>query len=462
MNIFRSIKSLLTVWYLSVLAALLLFFATLGYFLLSNDLNRSLDSSLKHEATHLGNLVTLANGVISPPDENLFDFAAWSLDIALLFDKNGNLVRGWGQTVKFSDIEDPYNHASSGSGVFATVSQPDGDRLRLYAVPLREGPVIIGVIFVGRSTQEVSQVLSTLTTIQTIGGFAALVLAGVGGLFLANRALKPIDDITYAAQEISETDLSRRLDIHVDDELGGLARTLNQMIARLERAFIRQRQFTGDASHELRTPLSIIQAESSLALNKPRTVDDYRKSLELVKRESVHMSILIDRLLFLARSDAGQQKFDCELIDLTGLVVGIVSEIEPVCAEKGLTCSMKHAENTSVLGEVLSLRQLFFNLLDNAIRYTPAGGRVSVSVKQEDRFGIVTINDTGVGIPPEHLAHIFERFYRVDQSRSKSDGGSGLGLSISEEITGFFGGKIEVKSQIGIGSTFTVYLPLTE
>jgi heavy metal sensor kinase len=272
--------------------------------------------------------------------------------------------------------------------------------------------------------------------------------------------LKPVEQIARTAREIEESDLSRRIEVRSEDELGRLASTLNQMIGRLERAFGRQRQFTADASHELRTPLAVIQAESTLALRKERTEIDYRKSLELVSREAAHMSALVDKLLFLARSDTGKEQLNLEAVNLKELVNDLASEIAPLCQEKRLECKLDPLENQVVQGDKVELKQLFFNLLDNAIRYTPSGGIVSVSVERKGDTAVVAIRDSGIGIPEEHIPHIFERFYRVDEARSRAEGGTGLGLSICQHIAQVHGGRIEVESQVGQGSTFSVFLPL--
>jgi heavy metal sensor kinase len=287
-----------------------------------------------------------------------------------------------------------------------------------------------------------------------------IVLAGLGGLFLAGRVLKPVEQITRTAQKIEESDLSQRITVKNDDELGRLATTLNAMIERLEEAFNRQRQFTADASHELRTPLAIMQAEATLALSKERTEADYRKSLETISQESTYMSSVIGKLLFLARSDAGKEQLNFEDVDIKELLTGLSTNIEALAQDKGIKFSVDAQESLIVNGDKVKLRQLFINILENAVRYTPADGAVSVSLVKKDENALATISDTGVGIPPEHLPHIFERFYRVDKARSKADGGVGLGLAIAKYIAESHKGTIEVESQVGKGTTFYVSIPL--
>jgi signal transduction histidine kinase len=248
--------------------------------------------------------------------------------------------------------------------------------------------------------------------------------------------------------------------VQSEDELGRLATTLNQMIARLEMAFTRQRQFTADASHELRTPLAVIQAESTLSLRKERKEIDYRGSLELISREVTHMSALVDELLFLARSDSGKEQLNLEALNLKELLTELASGTEVLCQEKGLQFKLDLLENLVVKGDKVKLKQLFFNLLDNAVRYTRSGGIVSVSLVRKGENAVLAIRDSGIGIPEKYIPHIFERFYRVDKARSRAEGGVGLGLSICQHVAEVHGGRIEVESQVGQGSTFSVFLPI--
>ena len=248
--------------------------------------------------------------------------------------------------------------------------------------------------------------------------------------------------------------------MNTKDELGRLAATLNAMIGRLEKAFQRQKQFTSDASHELRAPLAVIEAESSLALQKERPPSDYRQSLETISQESKQMSSLIEQLLTLARADAGKEQWNFTDVNLGRAITNLSADVEVLCQEKGLSCQLGQIQDLVVKGDAARLRELFMNLLDNAIRYTPAPGTVSVSLHREGEMAIVAIKDTGVGIAAEDMPFIFERFYRVDKARSRAQGGTGLGLAICRYIAEAHGGKIEVESQVGVGSTFSVWLPL--
>jgi len=287
------------------------------------------------------------------------------------------------------------------------------------------------------------------------------VLAGAGGWFLAGRTLRPVERIADIARGIGESDLSRRIDVETDDELGRLAQTLNGMIARLEEAFIKQRQFVADASHELRTPLAVIRAESSLVLEKPRDQEQYQHSLELVSQEVDYMSEIVGKLLILARSDAGSEQLTVQDIDLAGLLAELGQDLEALAQEKGLALRFGQLDPLTVRGDRVRLRQLFMNLLDNALRYTPTGGSITGSLVRKDDVAVVSIGDTGIGIPAEHLPFIFDRFYRVDKVRTGGEGGTGLGLSIATSIAKMHGGSIEAESRVGAGTIFRVRLPLT-
>jgi len=376
-----------------------------------------------------------------------------------------------------SDV--PYNvemvqKAIDGTISFATVKTADCEQVRLCAVPFtRQGtplappeppPAVAdtqsAALVVARPMGDIEQALNGLVRTLIIAIPLTLVVAGGGGVFLATRALKPVDKIAKTAQKIEETDLTQRIEVDSKDELGRLATTLNQMIERLEKAFKRQQQFTSDASHELRTPLAVIQAESTLSLQKERNVSDYQQSLETISQEAARMSVVINQLLTLARADSGKERLVLEAVELGGLLRELGSEVEILCRDKGLNFQLGQLESLVVKGDRAKLEQLFLNLLDNAMKYTPSGGIISVSLRTEGQMAVAAVTDTGMGIPQEDLPFIFERFYRADKARSRADGGAGLGLAICRSIAEAHGGRIEVQSQVGKGSTFSVYLPL--
>ena len=448
MRFFKSIRTRLTIWYLVVIVVLLFIFSGVAYFTLDYNLYQNLDNSLLTRSTEL----ILSTSAIIAPQPN---------ELILSFDSNGNLLREYGLSIDPASIQGLIQQALLGQNTYLTTVAADNQGVRLYATSFRvpfTNQVL--VVVVGQLTTGITGVLATFRYVLLIAVVSVIVLAGIGGLFLASRVLKPVEQITQTAQKIEESDLSQRIAVKNDDELGRLASTLNDMIARLEEAFNRQRQFTADASHELRTPLAIMQAEATLALSKERTEADYKKSLETISQESTYMSSVIGKLLFLARSDAGKEQLNFEDVDLKDLITGLSTNVEAMAMDKGIKFTVDAHENLVVRGDKVKLRQLFINILENAVRYTPADGNISVSLVRKDDSALATISDTGIGIPPEHLPHIFERFYRVDKARSRSDGGVGLGMAIAKYIADSHSGKIEVASQVGKGTTFSVSIPL--
>jgi len=447
MKFFKSIRTRLTLWYLAIIVVLLLMFSSVAYFMLYYNLYNNLDNALQNRAN------SLSGATVVIPRSN---------ELLMSFDANGTMTQQIGGViVDTSKLSDMIKKAIAGQNTYLTATGTENQQVRLYATaffnPFNGQPV---VIVVGQTTTEITGVLHTFIYVMVFAMVGLIVLAGLGGLFLAERALKPVQQITKTARKIEGSDLSQRIDVKTDDELGRLAATLNEMIGRLEESFNRQRQFTADASHELRTPLAIMQAEATLALSKERTPDDYRKSLETISQESDYMSSVIGKLLFLARSDAGKEQLNFEGVDLKELITGLSANIEVLAQDKGIKFAVDAKEELTVNGDKVKLRQLFINILENAVRYTPADGHISVSLVKQESNAVVSITDTGISIPAEHLPHIFERFYRVDKARARADGGVGLGLAIAKIIAESHKGTIGVESEVGKGTTFTISLPL--
>ena len=288
-----------------------------------------------------------------------------------------------------------------------------------------------------------------------------LTASGVGYL-ISRRALSPVDSLTRTARTISGSNLSGRLELlHTGDELQRLSDTLNEMLNRIETAFLRVTQFTADASHELRTPLSLIRTEAEIALRKSRSEDEYRDALVHILKESETTAAMIERLLSLARADSGQNALQMRPIDLREIVLRTASEWRAfaIANDLGFTETVM-AGDLDVAGDKSALRQLLNILLDNAFKYTPRPGRIHLSLEEKDDRAILTVADTGIGIALADQARIFERFYRADQARNRELAGAGLGLAIAFWIVQQHHGSIEVKSMLGNGSTFVVELPL--
>jgi signal transduction histidine kinase len=278
----------------------------------------------------------------------------------------------------------------------------------------------------------------------------------LAGYFLADRAIAPIDSITRAARRISTEDLSARLNLaDTGDEVSRLTSTFNDMLARIEYGFQRERQFTLDASHELRTPLTAMQAILSLVREGTRPVQEYRQALDDLAGETDRLHGLVEDLLRLARGDR-HQAGELTRVDLSIMLCDVADSLRPLADAKGLSLRCDVPPTLMLMGDSDSLIRLFVNLLDNAIKFTEHGG-VTVTGKCEADLLTVEIADTGHGIAPEHLTRIFDRFYRVETSRSS--GGTGLGLAIARQIVQAHSGTIVAKSAVEQGTTITLQLP---
>ena len=287
-----------------------------------------------------------------------------------------------------------------------------------------------------------------------------LVLGLAGGWWVATRAIRPIEAISATAVKIAGGDLSQRINAaDTESELGRLAGVLNSTFARLDAAFTQQARFTSDASHELRTPVSVIISQTQTALSRERPSAEYREALEACQRAARRMKTLTESLLELARLDAGQEPMRKELFDLLRVAGECVEMVRPLAADRGIQI---HCDVASIecLGDAGRIGQVVTNLLTNAIHFNRDQGEVRLAARPEGGAILLSVADTGQGIPAEDLPHLFERFYRVDKSRTRIQGRNGLGLAICKAIVDAHGGSIEVSSQPDAGSTFTVKLPL--
>jgi heavy metal sensor kinase len=316
---------------------------------------------------------------------------------------------------------------------------------------------------VATSLQPDEDDLHSLLSIMLIAGPIALAGALAGGYLLARHALAPVDRMVATASEITVARLDRRLNVgHSTDELSRLAQTMNKMIERLDRSFRDMRRFTGDAAHELRTPLAIIRNAAEVGLAEPEVPAECRRALEDILEEATRLGGLADQLLYLTREDSGIESVVYAVVRLDALAVDVIDHMRLVAEEKGILIRAVVPLPTSVNGDADRLRRLLLNLLDNAIKFTPAGGQVELTIEHVDGAALVRIRDTGVGISAEHFTRIFERFYRVDPARESTQGGAGLGLAICKAIVQLHGGEIEAESAPGQGTCIRFRLPLTE
>lgn len=289
-------------------------------------------------------------------------------------------------------------------------------------------------------------------------------IGSLGGYWMSRRALRPVDAITRAAQSIGIENLSERLEVPAaGDELARLAETWNGMLARLEAAVKRLARFTADASHELRTPVTLIRATADLTLRRERSPERYCEALRQIIEASDRTARLIEDLLVLARADAGLPALPLHRLELTPVVRDICAQGQILAGEGQLEIAAEVPEQpVYVEASDPELRRLLLLLVDNAVKYTPAGGRITVCVAHDSSGPTVTVRDTGIGIPDAALPHVFERFYRVEESRSRQAGGTGLGLSIAQMIAHRHHAKLEAESEVGRGSAFRVRFPPAE
>jgi len=322
---------------------------------------------------------------------------------------------------------------------------------------------IIGYTLLARSLIHEETTLRNLLIIIIFAVPLTLLIASGGGYFLANRALSPIDKITNTAREISHSNLSERIEMrsNTNDEIARLIDTLNQLLDRMDNAFNRQKQFTADASHELRTPIAVIRAQVEEVLdNETVSREKYHQALYAVKKQIVHMGNLIGQMLLLSRVDENKNQLEKESFDFNFLVESLMEEMENLAQIKSISLITKIENRPLYIKADQSLiTQLLLNLIDNAIKYSNEGGKVILKVDNLGDKLKIEVKDEGSGIAEEHLNNIFERFYRVDKSRSRKNGGSGLGLAICRWIAKAHQGEISVSSIDGQGSTFTVDLP---
>ncbi|MGA9531114.1 MAG: ATP-binding protein [Anaerolineales bacterium] len=448
----------LTLWYLLLSGSVLVAFGLFQYCRLQDSLMTSIDSNLQIAATQA--LANTDNENGHPAFQNTNAFANLSTHLGAeeftvrIVAQDGTVLDSFGA----SSLALAPGLVRAG---FDT-SQGQLARWRIYSQPIPSpGGTDVTWLQAAQSLSRVDQTVAGLRTQLLLGLPVILLLLAAGGVVLADRALRPIDHITRTTQELSARDLSQRIDyVGPDDEVGRLASTIDGMLARLEQAFDHERRFTADAAHELRTPLTALKGQIQVALGQERTAEVYRQTLEIMQRQVDRLIGLSDGLLFLARADHDHVNAGTTTVDLSELVEILSEQTLPLAESRELQLTSSVERGLVVEGDQDLLIRLVFNLLDNAFKYTPAGGRVSLSLQRDRHEAMIKVMDTGLGIAAGNLPHVFERFYRVDDDRSSNSGGTGLGLAMAAEIAQLHHGSITVESETGKGTTFTVRLPL--
>jgi heavy metal sensor kinase len=464
---FRSIRARLTLWYIGILTLTLLLLGSVTYGLMVDGLSRDIDTALKKIAGVLSQQARREATAFFPADvDEIFRrfFGVSPLDKYFeMRDPRGRRVPRPQRPSTRSLPLSPEAQANAARGLptWETVEGLDDYPVRLFTQPVMQSGRLVNLIQVGFSLQSFYETRRHFLRILGLVFPIALILAGGGGWLLAHRALAPVAQMTHAAQRISAARLSERLDESgTGDELDQLAHTLNAMLSRLDDAFRQIRQFSADASHELQTPLTILKGELEVALRTPRSAAVYQQTMRSALEEIDRIALLVDGLMLLARADAGVLRMDQQPVALHHLVQEVYDQTQILAAQKQVDLRLDRIEPVVIQGDPERLRRLLRNLTNNAIKYTLSGGQVALSLQHGSDRAAIRVTDTGMGLSAEEQARVFQRFYRSDNARLHDAEGSGLGLCIARSIAEAHGGTIELDSTPGVGSTFTVFLPL--
>lgn len=445
----------LTLWYTAALGLVLLLFAALLYYQVGRSLLAQVDAGLDIAATQALLAVRAEGERLTFRDPAADASLAGQLrDDFLVVNLLAPDGRVWARLGEPDEVPPPATLAAGHATVIA-----DGEPRRVAYRPVAIGGVA-GWLQVVQDLDAVNEPLAALRRQMLIALPVALLAAALGGTFVAGRALRPIEQLTQTARAIHADDLGRRVGYAgPPDEVGRLAATLDDMLARLEEGFARERRFTADAAHELRTPLAALKGRIGVTLSRPRLPAAYVAALTEMEGQVDRLSRLSDDLLLLARLPAGGHPPAWEAIRLADFLPAVLDVVRPLAEAKGIALTLDAPDELVVHGRLDWLTRLLLNLLDNAVKYTPPGGRVSLAATRGAGWVAIAVGDSGPGIAPEHLPHLFERFYRVAGDRARADGGAGLGLALAQEIARAHRGSLTVASAIGRGSVFTVRLP---
>lgn len=476
---FDSVRTRLTLWYTGVLALALIVFSLGVYYLSETNLRQRLDAEVRTTTEGIARLLIYefnegeseSQALHSALNEHYFPNQA-----AAIFDAEGRLL---------SEKSLPDNHraefptnlsALSDTIQLMTVAGTDGLNSEGYdGVRIAMQRVTIAsqsksyVVVVSQSLELLTEELGALRRILLMAVPLALALAGLGGWFMARKSLSPVVAMSESARRIGAENLAQRLPVaNPRDELGQLALTFNELLERLQASFVRQRQFMADASHELRTPLSVMKTAAAVTLEQPqREESEYREALAMIDRQTDRLARIVEDMFTLARADAGKRELKRQDFYLDELVAETASAAAILANRKDVAVECLAIVETHYRADEDLLRQMLLNLFDNAIKHTPSGGKVRVQLAQNGSNHVITIADSGTGIPVEAQPYIFERFYRADQARSRSEeangsggSGAGLGLSIARWIAEAHKGSLSLVRSDDTGSAFAVSLPI--
>lgn len=464
-----TIRLKLTIWYAAVMGVVLISFSIALYMIMSRALYDEVDAKIKAMAE-----------VTASSTENLkghFDLTQLDnmLEEKLGFRTPGKFIQILDNTGTVGQLSanlqahplpisiKALKKASTKEISFETLQVKNSKYpIRMVTYPVVENNEVTNILQIGTSLQTAQETLQKLFFTLLLGVPASLTLASFGGWFMARKSLRPVNDITTTARLITAKNLDKKIEVaNPNDEVGMLAETINDMISRLNSSFGQMNQFSSDVSHELRTPLTILRGEMEVALRSQRTAEEYREVITSGLEEVERMSLMVEELLLLSKAEHGELRLNISIVPLHSLLESSFDNAMALARGRGVDIAMQGKEGVSVQGDKMRLARVLLNLVDNAVKYTPKGGRVILSLAKEGDEAYISIKDTGIGISKEDQEKIFERFYRVDKSRSREVGGTGLGLAICKRIVEAHGGRISVESEIGKGSTFTVILPVS-
>ena len=460
-----SIRTRLTLWFTAILVTILLVISALSYSLLRWSLMQDVDASLATVAQ-----VVRDTGYPAGAEASASRAESALRDILgpEFYDKFFQLVDPEGRPGPRSTYlqgetlpltPKARGHAARGLRTFETI-RLGGTDVRLLTIPIQRGGAVVRLVQIGMSLDRADRALDryreTLLVLVPLG----IALAAAGGALVARAALRPVDEMSRTARRITGEDLARRIALRgTGDEVDGLAETLNEMLARLEDAFGAMRRFAADAAHELRTPLTALRGGIEVALRVERSPEDYRRVLASSLEDVERLIRLAEDLLLLSRSSAGREPSRAR-VDLEPLVVDVFDLGARLGAARGVSVRLDAVTPATVFGDAQGIRRALVNLVDNAVKYTPTGGKVELASWRKDGHVCVSVTDTGVGIEPGELSKLFQPFVRLASAETAEASGSGLGLAIARSVVVSHGGTLTVDSTPGSGSTFTITLPV--
>ena len=458
----KSFRLQLTAWYLLLFTLLFTGFSIFLYEVLSKALYKRLDEILSSEVNTAaglfrGEMAEFKGDAGGAAREAMSEMSIRGVTVAVF---EGNKLLASNTPLKGTELLAVVADAAAAEAPEVRATLPRYGKHAARAVARRFA--VDGRQYVLLAAESLHSVKSELGLVRNVLFLALpliVLIAGAGGFFLATKNLAPVRWMAEQARSITDKSLHQRLDIGAaNEELMMLADSFNELLSRLDRSFETMRRFVADASHELRTPIAVIRGEADVALDHDRGPAEYKESLAVIQDEARRLTRLIDDLLNLARADAGHVSLHVEEFYVNDLLAECCRVIQAKAGAKKIHLECQCPEDVAYRGDPELIRRLVLNLLENAIRYTPEGGRVQISVEDSARELRIQVADTGIGIPPETATHVFERFYRGDQARSRQNGGFGLGLSIVKWIAESHNGSVELSSEPGQGSTFTVLL----